>query len=132
MLKPQSTATCGILQLEKELINVEEAIMCWTWVNRFPMISQIAGIGVFFSSAGNAKSADVLLQQPVLNSSLQAIGHKPLAKPLKASEATAARQSRDKGTQAMPEQLVGVAEGNLHKSSTVSVCMPAVCVGRKA
>lgn len=130
MLMFWSTATSGVLQLDKELINVHKATMCWTWINRFSMISKEAGIGVFFASVGKATTADVLLQQPVFDISAAAIGHKPLAEPLplKASEATAARQSGENGTPAMPEHLLGVASGNLHTSSTVSVCMPAVCV----
>ena len=133
MLKLLWTASSesGVLQLEEQLINVAEATICWTWVNRFSMIKSTAGVGEFFSWVGNAKTAGVLLQQPVLDPSSAAIGHKPLAKslPLKECEATAAG---DNGTHSMPKQLVGVATVRMHKSSTVSVFMPAIYVDWRA
>lgn len=119
----------GVLQLQKQLINVDEAARCWTWVNKVSMVSNTAGTGGFFLSLASANTADVLLQQPVMNPLSAAFGQKPVAKPFPSEEpeSTAARPSGDNGIK-LPEQLIGIAAGELHKASTVRVCHPAVYV----
>lgn len=71
---------------------------------------------------------DVQKQPPVCDPASACIGQKLLADcMLQDSCGAGAAKHEDDGMDAMPEQVVvGVAAGTLHKSSTVSVCMPAL------
>lgn len=110
----------GVLQLQQKMIDDAQAHACWSFLGDTSMVSNNMGIDAYCQPE-TATDTDVQKQQLGVEPVSACIRQRPSADfpPQDSCWLGAAKQHEDDSTEAMPAQLVGIAEGKLHISGTV-------------